>query len=36
MMEGIQAVKIWIDNGVPIAIQADALAVIHVYQNRGA
>jgi hypothetical protein len=36
MMEGIQAVKIWIDNGVPIAIQTDVLAVIHIDQKRGA
>jgi hypothetical protein len=34
-MEGIQAIKVWIDNGMPIAVQTDALAVIHVSQNCG-
>jgi hypothetical protein len=34
-MEGVQAIKVRIDNGMPIAVQADVLTVIHVSQNCG-
>jgi hypothetical protein len=34
-MESIQAIKVRIDYDMPIAIQADALTVIYINEDRG-